>query len=84
MATQNEQVRSTSETRWGADPECRQAFVAMIRDENFYMEPYSRQSLKQHWSGAPGGFADKQLQRRWRDFEAGWKARTPEQEEVEG
>lgn len=49
-------------------------FVAMVKDENYYHEPYSRWSLKQHWSGARGGFADEQLQTRWHDFEAGWKA----------
>lgn len=53
----------------------RKAFVAMIKDENFYMEHrYSHWSLKQHWSGAKAGFADEQLQKRWKDFEAGWKA----------
>lgn len=53
--------------------EARAAFVKLIKDENFYSD-YSRWSLKQHWSGADGGFADDQLQKRWHDFERGWKA----------
>ena len=51
----------------------RAQFVAMIKDENYYLD-YGKWSLRQHWSGARGGFADEQLQKRWRDFEAGWKA----------
>lgn len=55
--------------------DARKAFVAMIKDENRDEEErWSRWSLKQHWAGADHGFADDQLQRRWRDFEAGWKA----------
>lgn len=53
----------------------RKAFVAMIKRENQMRGTWSRQSLKAHWTGACGGFADESLQRRWRDFEAGWNAR---------
>ncbi len=56
------------------DPKAREAFVRMIKEENFYGERWSAWSLKQHWSGKEGGFADEQLQKRWHDFEKGWKA----------
>ena len=56
------------------DPKTREAFVAMIKKENIDHERWAAWSLKQHWSGREGGFADEQLQRRWRDFEAGWNA----------
>lgn len=51
----------------------RAAFVKIIKDENFYSD-YCKQSLKQHWNGATSGFADHMVQRRWRDFLAGWQA----------
>lgn len=51
----------------------RAAFVKLIKEENFYSD-FSRWSLRAHWSGADGGFHDHQLQRRWLDFEKGWKA----------
>lgn len=53
--------------------QARAAFVAMIKDENFYLD-FSKQSLKQHWSGAANGFADWGVQSRWKDYLAGWKA----------
>jgi len=61
----------------GVPTTCRDAFVAMVRDENFYREAWSRWSLKAHWTGAVGGFADEMLQKRWKDFQAGWCACTP-------
>ena len=56
------------------DPKAREAFVLMIKSENNDGERWSAWSLKQHWAGKERGFADDQLQRRWHDFEAGWKA----------
>lgn len=53
---------------------CREAFVKLIRDENFYSE-CNQQSLRKHWSGVHAGFADPMVQKRWRDFLAGWNAR---------
>lgn len=53
---------------------CREAFVALIKKENFERDPHCRWSLKQHWTGAAAGFADEALQRRWHDFSAGWAA----------
>ena len=53
---------------------CRAAFVAKIKDENFYQDCWARSSLKAHWSGARGGFADDIINKRWRDFLAGWMA----------
>jgi hypothetical protein len=52
---------------------CREAFVKTIKDENV-LRDFSKWSLRAHWSGASGGFADEQLQRRWHDFVAGWLA----------
>ena len=51
----------------------RAAFVKLIREENVYSD-FSKQSLKQHWSGADGGFADEFVQNRWTDFYSGWQA----------
>lgn len=50
---------------------CRESFVAMIKDENFYSHgtPWS---LKAHWAGKGQGFADQMLQRRYRDYQRGW------------
>lgn len=53
--------------------QARAAFVAMIKEENFYSD-FSKQSLKQHWNGATSGFADHMVQSRWKDFRAGWQA----------
>lgn len=53
---------------------CRSAFVSMIRDENKMREGYWKQSLKAHWTGQDGGFADEFLQRRYNDFVAGWNS----------
>lgn len=53
----------------------RNAFVKIIKDENFYSSG-SKWSLKWHWTGAQGGFADEMLQRRWMDFLKGWNALT--------
>ncbi len=55
---------------------CRAAFVVAIKEENLYREPGCKWSLKAHWTGAHAGFSDEMLQRRWRDFEVGWKARS--------
>ena len=54
--------------------EAREAFVAFIKDEDSDREPWARYSLRQHWSGADEGFHDHQLQRRWKDFKAGFEA----------
>jgi len=51
---------------------CRDSFVAVIKDENFYRDQCGRWSLKQHWSGPTGGFQNEMLQRRWLDFKLGW------------
>lgn len=59
-----------SESAWKP---MRAAFVAMIKEENFYSD-WSKQSLRAHWSGAEVGFGDESLQRRYKDFCAGWKA----------
>lgn len=56
----------------------RAAFVKIIKDENFYSN-YCKQSLRQHWAGAKAGFADEAVQRRWRDFLAGWRASNQEE-----
>ena len=56
----------------------RQAFVKLIKEENFYSD-HSKQSLKQHWSGAASGFADHLVQNRWQDFWCGWQAARKEQ-----
>jgi len=53
---------------------CRESFVKMIKDENFEQEPWSRQSIKQHWNGKESGFSCHMLQNRWRDYKAGYKA----------
>lgn len=52
--------------------DAREAFVKMIKEENFYND--DNQSIRQHWSGKIGGFADRTIQARWRDYESGWKA----------
>jgi len=54
---------------------CREAFVEMIKGENFEKEPWARQSLKQHWSGKESGFSSHTLQNRWSDFKKGWEAK---------
>ena len=59
---------------------CREAFVKMIKKEENFFDP-CRQSLKQHWSGKNGGFANNMTQQRWRDFEKGWDAAPKEGEE---
>jgi hypothetical protein len=64
-----------------ADNEARAAFVTFIKEEDSDRETWARYSLRQHWSGADGGFHDHQLQQRWRDFEAGWKAATLRKDE---
>lgn len=51
----------------------RAAFVAMIKEENFYND-FSKWSLKQCWAGPKMGFADEILNRRWLDFQKGWDA----------
>ena len=51
---------------------CRDAFVIMIKEENFYGD--ISQSLRQHWSGKKGGFADQTIQKRWSDFQRGWNS----------
>lgn len=56
------------------EEQARTAFVAFIKDDDRDRERWARYSLKAHWTGAKGGFADDQLQGRWRDFLAGWKA----------
>lgn len=53
--------------------EARAAFVKLIKEENFYSD-FSKQSLKAHWNGAASGFSDQMVQKRWRDFLAGWRA----------
>lgn len=53
--------------------EARAAFVAVIKEENFYSD-FTKQSLKQHWNGAASGFADRVVHSRWNDFLAGWQA----------
>lgn len=56
-----------------SEQRARVAFVAMIKEENFYAD-FTKQSLRQHWNGAASGFHDHQVQSRWHDFLAGWKA----------
>lgn len=51
----------------------REAFVVMIKEENAYHD-YGKQSLRAHWAGHSRGFADEYLQRRYKDFTAGWRA----------
>ncbi len=72
--TKPDGAESLSTAGLGAEA-CRAAFVNMIKDENFYREPGCKASLKAHWTGADGGFSDEWLQRRWKDFEAGWAAK---------
>jgi len=55
--------------------QCRAAFAAMIKDENFYRElKCCRDSLRQHWSGPRAGFKDGNVQKRYLDFQKGWFA----------
>ena len=68
---------SDSSTEFDA---CRAAFVAKIKDENLYREPWARESIKAHWTGAKGGFASERLNNRWEDFRAGWLASNTEAE----
>lgn len=63
-------MKPTTEADWKP---MRDAFVAIIKEENFYSD-CSKQSLRAHWNGAESGFGDESLQRRYKDFCAGWKA----------
>lgn len=55
------------------DDGCREAFVEMIKEENFFADR-CRQSLQQNWAGKAHGFKDEMVQRRWNDFQKGWDA----------
>ena len=61
------------------DPKCREAFVKIIKDENFYVPDWSRESLKAHWRGPEYGFAKESLQREWRRFSEGWQCHKAEE-----
>ena len=52
---------------------CRDAFIAMIREENT-MSYGCKQSLRKSWAGEKKGFADEKVQQRYRDFQKGWDA----------
>lgn len=53
-------------------PECREAFVAMMKKEIIdFARPIS---LRQHWAGKEEGFASWHVQSRYKDFHAGWQA----------
>ena len=62
---------------------CREAFVDKIKKENFESPTGLKQSLKQHWTGAQGGFWDEFLQERYLDFQSGWNTRATEDELME-
>lgn len=52
----------------------RTAFCAFTREEDSDREKWARDSLRQHWTGAENGFADHNVQVRWKVFLAGWEA----------
>jgi hypothetical protein len=54
----------------------RDAFIKIIKQENFELGPDGAYSLRAHWRGSSRGFHDHMLQSRYQDFLRGWNAAT--------
>lgn len=55
--------------------ECRKAFVAAVKLEEYFREKHCRLSLKAARGGKMEGFHDRKVQERWLAFRSGWNAR---------
>jgi hypothetical protein len=57
-------------------PDCRGAFVRYIKKQEQFSEQWAKSSLRAHWAGPQDGFHDMRVQEAYKNFAAGWAARS--------